>query len=61
MKRQFQLAAGSPRRFYDVDEKLVKDMVEKETTSKIDRNGQWLQRLIEQEMERRIWAELEEN
>ena len=61
VKRQFQLAAGSPRRFYDVDEKLVKDMVEKETTSKIDRNGQWLQRLIEQEMERRIWAELEEN
>jgi hypothetical protein len=60
-RRQFQLT-GHPRRWYDEESNLVQDMTEITTrTIKMDREGRWLERLIEQESERRIWAELDDD
>jgi hypothetical protein len=59
-RREFQVT-GHPRRWYDVETSMVQDMVEDDSrTTKMDREGVWLETLIEQEMERRIWAELDE-
>ena len=59
-RRQYQVT-GHPRRWYDVETSMVQDMVEDDSrTLKMDREGVWLEKLIEQEMERRIWAELDE-
>jgi hypothetical protein len=58
-RRAFQVT-GHPRRGYDVESHLVQDMTEKGRTIKMDREGKWLETLIEQETERRIWAELDE-
>lgn len=60
-RRQFQLT-GHPRRWYDEESKLVQDMTELNSrTIKMDREGRWLENLIEQESERRIWAELDDD
>jgi hypothetical protein len=60
-RRQFQLT-GQPRRWYDQESNLVQDMTEvKSRTIKMDREGRWLERFIEQESERRIWAELDDD
>ncbi len=59
-RRQYQVT-GHPRRWYDLEAAMVKDLVEDDShTIKMDREGVWLETLIEQEMERRIWAELDE-
>lgn len=58
--RQFQVT-GHPRRWYDVESGLVQDMTETNNhTIKMDREGRWLETLIERESERRIWAELDD-
>ncbi len=60
-RRQFQLT-GHPRRWYDEQNKLVQDMTEiNGRTIKMDRQGRWLERLIERDSERRIWAELDDD
>ena len=59
-RRQFQVT-GHPRRGYDVETSMAQDMVEDDSRNvKMDRQGIWLETLIEREMERRIWAELDE-
>ncbi|MCG8650690.1 MAG: AAA family ATPase, partial [Pirellulales bacterium] len=59
LQRQFQLA-GHPRRWYDIAGGLVQDMTEGSPRPvKIDRQGRWLDLLVEQEMSRRIWSELD--
>jgi ATP-dependent Clp protease ATP-binding subunit ClpA len=59
-RRQFQVS-GHPRRWYDEEAGRVQDLVEDDAREmKMDREGVWLETLIEQEMERRIWAELDE-
>ena len=59
-RRQFQLT-GHPRRWYDEQSNLVQDMTEiNGRTVKMDREGRWLERLIERDSERRIWAELDD-
>jgi ATP-dependent Clp protease ATP-binding subunit ClpC len=59
-RREFQVT-GHPRRWYDVDSDLVHDMTDNNSCSvKMDRQGKWLETLIEQETERRIWSELDE-
>jgi hypothetical protein len=51
---------GQPRRWYDVDNHLVQDMTDGENRPlKMDREGNWLEQLIEQDTERRIWGELD--
>jgi hypothetical protein len=58
--RDFQMS-GNPRRWYDFDNDLVQDMTDAQSRSiKMDRQGRWLDLLIEQESERRIWAQLDE-
>ena len=58
-KRDFQVT-GNPRRCYDVEAGIVHDFVENLSPKiKMDREGVWLQTLIEDEMERRIWSELD--
>jgi hypothetical protein len=60
-RREFQLT-GHPRRWYDDESDLVQDMTETNSgTIKMDREGRWLETLIEQESERRIWAELDDD
>ncbi len=52
---------GHPRRWYDGENDLVQDMTQDGSRSlKMDREGRWLDRLIEQETERRIWSELDD-
>ncbi len=59
-RREFQVT-GHPRRWYDEASDLVQDMTENSSrTLKMDREGKWLEVLIEQETERRIWAELDD-
>ncbi len=59
-RREFQVS-GQPRRGYDRETSLAQDLVEGDSRNiKMDREGIWLETLIEQEMERRIWAELDE-
>lgn len=53
--------SGQPRRWYDLENRLVQDMSDGDNRPlKMDREGNWLDVLIEQETERRIWAELEQ-
>ena len=60
-RREFQLT-GHPRRWYDEESDLVQDMTESNSgTIKMDREGRWLETLIEQESARRIWAELDDD
>ena len=59
-RRDFQVT-GHPRRWYDVESDLVHDMTDNDSRSiKMDRQGRWLETLIERETERRIWSELDE-
>jgi hypothetical protein len=60
-RRDFQVI-GHPRRWYDVETGLVRDMTESHNhTVKMDREGRWLESLIERETEQRIWAELDQD
>ncbi|MFK8111260.1 MAG: AAA family ATPase [Rubripirellula sp.] len=57
----FQLN-GHPRRWYDLSDRMVRDLVDSESRPvKMDREGRWLENLIEQDTERRIWAELDQD
>lgn len=58
-RRRFQVT-GQPRRAYDVETDLVTDLTDKARTIKMNREGKWLETLIERQTERRIWAELDE-
>ena len=58
--RKFQFT-GFPRRWYDADAKMVEDMAgDKPRSIKLDREGKWLQTLIQETVEKKIWAELDE-
>lgn len=58
-QRSFELS-GHPRRWYDQDNQLAHDMSDSDSRPfKMDREGRWLETLVEQETERRIWAELD--
>ncbi len=60
-RRQYQVS-GHPRRWYDEEAGRVQDMLEDDArVMKMDREGVWLETMIEAEMERRIWAELDES
>ena len=53
--------SGNPRRGYDVKKKVINDLTEDGTHNhKMDREGKWLEKVLEREMERRIWSALEE-
>ena len=59
-RRDFQMT-GHPRRWYDQSNRLVQDMTDDSPSPiKLDREGKWLESLIEKETERRVWAELEQ-
>ncbi len=59
--RKYEMS-GHPRRWFDVDNDLVQDLTQSNSRMlKMDREGRWLDLLIEQETERRIWAELDES
>jgi hypothetical protein len=59
-QRDFQMS-GHPRRWYDQSNGLVQDMTDDQPSPiKLDREGKWLETLIEKETERRIWAELDQ-
>ncbi|NNE00489.1 MAG: hypothetical protein HKN47_24500, partial [Pirellulaceae bacterium] len=58
--REYQLS-GNPRRGYDLQNKVVLDLAGKTTrTVKMDRAGKWLEAELQLEMERTIWAALED-
>ncbi len=58
-ERKFELT-GHPRRGYDLKQGLVMDLTKDDARSlKMDRKGNWLEKVLEEEMERRIWATLD--
>jgi ATP-dependent Clp protease ATP-binding subunit ClpA len=59
LRREYQVS-GQPRRRYDLDNDLVQDLGENgHRPLKMDREGQWLEPLVEYETEQRVWAELD--
>ncbi len=58
-ERKFELT-GHPRRGYDLKQGLVVELTKDDSRSlKMDRKGSWLAKVLEEEMERRIWATLD--
>ena len=60
-RREFQMT-GQPRRWYDLESGIVQDMAKHNTQRvKLDREGRWLQILVQNETEQRIWSELDQD
>ncbi|MGB7343337.1 MAG: AAA family ATPase [Pirellulaceae bacterium] len=60
-ERKFEMT-GHPRRGYDMTKGMVLELSDDDARSlKMDREGRWLEQVLEQEMERRIWSTLEDD